>query len=199
MIVVFDLGRVLVGLDLDWPRQLDLEPGPVREWFAASPAFRAFECGELSEERFLSAFGAAFDRDDLDALRDAFAGCVTGLLPGAIELLDAIQAPCAALSNTNSIHWSVFDPERALRSRLLPLASHHLGSRKPEPLIFQRADEIWGQRPVLFLDDNAENIRAARAHGWVAEQVVGVEQATSALRRHGVLAPPHAGAGSTRI
>jgi len=187
MIAVFDLGRVLVGLDLDWPRHLDLEPGPVRDWFAASPEFRAFECGELSEQGFLSAFGAAFERDDLDALHSAFARCVTGLLPGAIELLDALSGPAAALSNTNSIHWGVFDPDRALRSRLLPLASHHLGARKPEPAAFERTEALLGSTSVLFLDDNAANIHAARAHGWVAEQVVGVEQAAAALHRHGAL------------
>ncbi|MEZ4320962.1 MAG: HAD-IA family hydrolase [Myxococcota bacterium] len=181
---MFDLGGVLVELDPLWPARLGLDPDAVNAWCAASPELQAFECGELSESRFLRALGAAFRCSDMPALRQAFAGHVRGLYPGATELLAELGPErTAALSNTNRIHWAVFDPERALRSGLgVTLASHHLGARKPEPTAFSRASAMLGTSDVLFLDDTLRNVDAARAFGWRAEQVVGPEQAREVVR-----------------
>jgi len=64
---------------------------------------------------------------------------------------------------------------------------HH---NKPEPAIFEVAAARFGRRPdeLLFIDDHAPNIEAARALGWRGIHFVDIEQATAALREHGLLA-----------
>jgi putative hydrolase of the HAD superfamily len=48
--------------------------------------------------------------------------------------------------------------------------SADLGLCKPEPEIYARADAVYGTAPdqVVFFDDRADNVAAARAHGWDA-------------------------------
>lgn len=184
--VLFDLGNVLVGLDPTWPTRIGVEPAAMTTWMAESEALRAFERGQLSRAAFYGALGGAFGVPP-GAARDAFCSWVTGPLPGAVALLDGLTVPAYALSNTNVDHWSLFDPDRALRSRFTSLASHHLGARKPEPAVYAKAGAIVGTSDVLFLDDNAVNVEAARAHGWRAEQVVGVPECQRVLREAGLL------------
>jgi putative hydrolase of the HAD superfamily len=48
--------------------------------------------------------------------------------------------------------------------------SHRLGDRKPSPAAFAAFTRLVGVPPgdVLFVDDSAANVEAARAHGWTA-------------------------------
>lgn len=156
------------------------------DWLETSEELRAFERGMLSRERFYGALSAFTGANATDA-HDAFCAWVTGPLRGAAELLDRVAVPVFAASNTNVDHWAHFDPTRSLRSRFTSLASHHLGARKPEPAYFDRASAIIGTSPVLFLDDRADNVAAARRAGWVAAQVVGVSDCLGVLQEQGLL------------
>ncbi|MCB9669000.1 MAG: HAD-IA family hydrolase [Alphaproteobacteria bacterium] len=175
-----------MGLEPTWPTRMGADPDAVGAWLSRSPELAAFERGHLSTERFYAALGGAFGASPSVA-RQAFCAWVTGPLPGAAELLDALTLPAFALSNTNVDHWAVFDPTRVLRSRLTALPSHHLGARKPETAAFQRATDAIGTADVLFLDDSPANVEAARAFGWRAERVVGVAECQAVLREAGAL------------
>jgi HAD superfamily hydrolase (TIGR01509 family) len=177
---------VLVGLDPRWPERLGVDPTVVAQCFASDPVFHAFERGMTSRERFYGGLAAHLEREP-SAVREAFNAWVTGPLPGAADLLDRVVVPCFAASNTNVDHWAVFDPQRELRDRFVALASHHLGARKPERAFFARATAIIGSPAVLFLDDRADNVAAARAFGWRAEQVVGVSDCQAVLQDAGLL------------
>lgn len=177
---------MLVGLDPSWPEQLDCAPDDLARWLDTSDALHAFERGMLSADRFYAELGAHTGCSAHRA-RLAFCAWVTGPLEGASALLDRLVVPAYAASNTNVDHWACFDPQRVLRSRFTALASHHLGARKPEPAYFARAQAIIGRSPVLFLDDRADNVAAARDAGWVAEQVFGVSECLRVLQDHGLL------------
>ncbi|GAA2756335.1 HAD-IA family hydrolase [Actinopolymorpha rutila] len=63
------------------------------------------------------------------------------------------------------------------------LFSHHLGHRKPDPVAFTSALSRLSLSvdDVLFIDDNPDNVDAARCQGWAAFQFLGpesVEQVT---------------------
>lgn len=60
---------------------------------------------------------------------------------------------------------------------------------KPEPAIFGIAEAQFGARgdELFFLDDVADNVRAALAAGWCAAQFVDAAQARRALIDHGAL------------
>lgn len=60
---------------------------------------------------------------------------------------------------------------------------------KPEPAIFALAAERFSVPPgeLLFFDDHAPNVAAARAAGWQAELFTGAEAAEAALVARGLL------------
>ena len=185
--VVFDLGGILVRLNPGWTRLNGLDRDTVRAWLATDGRFFAHERGELSDARFLDGLRHCGTPPlSIDAARDAFARCIDGHYDGALRLLDELKAHgirTACLSNTNPIHWAVFDPNRRLRRRLdVVLASHHLGARKPERAVYERAAAIL-QAPVRFFDDNDHNVAAARACGWDAIRVDPADP-IPALRTH---------------
>ena len=49
---------------------------------------------------------------------------------------------------------------------------HRLGANKPDPRVYRRVSDLLGAAPgqIGFVDDSAENISAAREHGWDAVQ-----------------------------
>ncbi|RKN45002.1 HAD family hydrolase [Streptomyces hoynatensis] len=64
------------------------------------------------------------------------------------------------------------------------LFSHRLGRRKPDPAAFGAALRRLGAEPgeVLFLDDSAANVDAARRLGWTAFRFRGPDDLARALR-----------------
>jgi putative hydrolase of the HAD superfamily len=98
----------------------------------------------------------------------------------------------AALSNTNGDHWARIGEFPSVMLLEHRLASHELGLRKPDPAIYEAAEqrlEAAGDE-ILFFDDRVENIDAALARGWSAVQIdpdrETAPQITDALRAHGV-------------
>jgi HAD superfamily hydrolase (TIGR01509 family) len=67
--------------------------------------------------------------------------------------------------------------------------SSRVGLIKPEPAIFALAEERFGQAgsELMFLDDHAPNIEAARAAGWNALLFTNAAQAEADLRAAGWL------------
>lgn len=69
--------------------------------------------------------------------------------------------------------------------------SADLGWIKPDPRIYAEADVLLGTTcdQVLFFDDRAENVAAARRHGWDAHVWVDPPTALAVLGERGVPRP----------
>lgn len=194
--VVFDLGGVLAEfggvarmralarvesddemwrrwLTCEWVRRFerggcpaeDFARGVVEDWSL-----------ELSPTEFLAEFGQ----------------WLVGPLPGAQELVTDVRRrlPVACLSNTNSVHWDAGAAHWPLWGAFdHAFLSFEIGFVKPDPEAFEHVVDKLGvpAEQLLFLDDNALNVEAARAVGFTADRVVGVEEARAALRAHGVI------------
>lgn len=116
--------------------------------------------------------------------------------PGALEFVRALNASpgitTACLSNTNHAHWVRLigadgkNEYPAVAALQFQLASHLLGCGKPDARIYALAYATFaegtrslagsGASPlnpsdILFFDDLAENVAAARDAGWTAFQV----------------------------
>ena len=63
--------------------------------------------------------------------------------------------------------------------------SHEMGSRKPEPGIFDNVikDLKVSAQTIIFFDDVAANIDAARAAGMIAHHIEYPQMLASALQR----------------
>ena len=90
------------------------------------------------------------------------------------------------LSNTCRAHWQWVRRQGWEVSQLefdCEILSFEVGSMKPDPLIYEAAQQAADVPPecILFLDDRAENINAARSHGWQAVTVRDVESSCQAI------------------
>jgi glucose-1-phosphatase len=199
-VVVFDVGGVLVELEgvksiLEWSLGRFSIEDIWRLWLA-SPAVRAFETGRMDADAFAVAVLTELQLDiEPSRFLEAFLRWPTRLYPGAIELIARIPARYrrALLSNSNALHWPRVIGEMRLGELFEHrFVSHLMGKIKPDRDAFEHVLEALACRAeqVLFLDDNAPNVEAAKAVGMQAMLVRGVAGAEAALSRAGVLDIP---------
>lgn len=146
----------------------------------------AYQLGQLRDEQYFAniaeAMGGLYTPAEIERVHHAW---LLDEYPGVRELIERLNATpglaTALLSNTNAAHWRRQFPlagrelTRFAAASLLHHrhASHLLGLAKPHPSIYRAFEAHTGFRPgeILFFDDLADNIQAARACGWLAEQI----------------------------
>ncbi len=191
--VVFDIGGVLIELDglpaiaklLDSAQSYDVI---YKKWMSA-PSVIAHETGQMSPEVFSQEVVKEMDFPvSPEAFMDNFASWIVGAFPDAITLLKRLSTQCkvAALSNTSPPHWARV-VETGLDAHFDHLfLSHEIGHLKPSRESFQIVlDQL--ELPaveVVFFDDNADNVAAAKAIGMHAHQVFNPQEAQQALKRY---------------
>ena len=196
-VLLFDVGGVLVELGgvatlLGW---LDHRVSMQELWsmWLRSPSVRAFETGRIDAAQFAAGVLAEL-RLDVDAgyFIESFARWPTALYPGALQMIGEIPGHYrrALLSNSNVLHWRRVLDDMGLGAVFEHrFASHLTGRIKPDAEAFEHVLEVLDCRAsqVLFLDDNALNIEAARAVGMQAQQVRGAHETRSWLQHAGIL------------
>lgn len=194
--VIFDLGGVLVSVDfMRACKRLEAAGGApaavILEAIASGPDKQAFDTGRLSPEQFAARFCASIGANLPYA---AFAGIWCDIFAEQREvtgLLDQIaaKADLMLLSNTDPLHLA------HVRSHydFLPkfgrlLLSYEVGHAKPARQIFERALGLCapGSRMIYF-DDVAEYVAAARACGLPAQQFVDAASLRRDLEDFGAL------------
>lgn len=196
-VLLFDLGGVLVdvapvdrmlaSLGLPAEKELLVQFASIEPWIA-------LEVGAIDADGFGRAFVEAF-RLELEPSRviEEFEAWNLGWFPGAVETLTALRERhrLAVLSNTNEVHWKRLSGEMAVSSHVdVAFASHLLGLRKPDARVYRRVAAELGvtTAELVFFDDNAANVEAARGVGIDAHRVEGVEALRERLTALGYLA-----------
>jgi putative hydrolase of the HAD superfamily len=188
--VVFDLGEVLVSSAAVLP-QLAAELEITEELLAAAywPQRLPYDLGKPSDA-YWSGVAIALGRDPEPALLQRMEALDSTkwstLPPRSTELLQRLasdgvrlgvlsNAPAPLASAVRAAPWS------AVVAHLV--FSADVGLAKPDPAIFAHADAVYGTHPeqVIFFDDRADNVAAARAHGWDAHVWVDPETALGLL------------------
>jgi putative hydrolase of the HAD superfamily len=102
----------------------------------------------------------------------------------------AQRYPLYMLSNTNELHFQYIQEYFAsllsyFRAFIL---SYQVGSRKPEPQIFQALLRQAGLPPeqILYLDDREDFVAVARSHGLVAWHFVTPREFKERLKAEGL-------------
>jgi putative hydrolase of the HAD superfamily len=183
--LLFDLGDVIINIDVPQAARSFAELAgrshtEVLDLFAAEGLFRKFETGQLDASSFRD-----YLRDLLEAphwddatLDTAWNSLLLDIPPARVERLQALREryPLYLLSNTSPIHVegvnSILEKATGIPSleqlfdRLF--LSYEIGLMKPDKGIYTHVLEQIGLYPqeVLFLDDNADNIRAAASLGF---------------------------------
>ena len=208
-LVCFDLGGVLVRTCTVWSdlcraARLEVrgESGGALAERARREVNEAQMLGALSTEEWIEAMGRVlgglYSAEEIAALHDAV---IIEEYPGVGALIDDLHragVATACLSNTSEPHWVKLlhhDGTQPLagvarypgvRSLGVHHASYLMRLVKPAPAIYRAFEKATGYSgaQILFFDDLAENIAAAREIGWRAETIDPAQPTAAQLRRH---------------
>lgn len=184
--IIFDLGRVLVNVDIDagffgYLRSHSPSADESISKMMDNDLFAAYNTGRLSPQEFhtrlCERFGLQHSFDEFKHL-----WChVFSPMPGMQELVTALkkQFRIGLLSDTDPLHWAhIADrfPVAALFDR--PTLSFQIGFRKPDRRAFWAAANAVDTPPpqCLYIDDLSVNVAGAAATGMDAVQFMSVPQ-----------------------
>jgi epoxide hydrolase-like predicted phosphatase len=186
--VTFDVGGVLeitqpLGVAERWEDRLGLGRGELEERLGA--VFAAGSLGALTEAEVHQRIGEILGLDErsvLEFLADAweeYLGTLNTELAGwAASLRPAYRT---GIISNSFVGAREREQERYRLGELTDLIiySHEVGIAKPDPAIYHLACDRLGVRPaeMIFLDDLAENVAAARSLGIQAILFTGTAQA----------------------
>ncbi len=196
--IVFDVGRVLVEWDMRClfgkliadPQRLD--------WFLATVVteewhFQHDAGGDLAE--IVAERKALFPKEAalIDAYATRFLETIPGPVIGSTELLNRLgerDVPLYAITNFASVFWAEFFPTQPHFKHFHDIVvSGDEKIAKPDRRIFDLASQRFGFAPaqMLFIDDNAANIAAARALNWQVHHFNDVATLEQDLFKRGLL------------
>jgi glucose-1-phosphatase len=174
---IFDLGNTVIKLAYERVlesicRQASTTRDELVDLFEQPGAYRDMELGSVSFHDFYEFLrekaGYRGSEQDLHALWSDF---FDGPIPGMESLLDRVRQRyrLAFLSNSNEVHAEAIPRKFAtlFQNDDRFIFSHRFKCAKPDPEMFQRALEVIGTLPqhVAFVDDNVDNVMAARSVG----------------------------------
>jgi putative hydrolase of the HAD superfamily len=196
--LLFDVGGVLEIVDDDWFLRFT-ERCAARIGIPHERLQARLDAADLPdstirsdvEDRWWRAFGRAVDAgpDALAAIRtdfwNAYCGRPDDLLLGEARALVG-RVGLAILSNSADGARREEERRYGFASIFDPIGySHEIGVEKPDARAFQIMLAAMGSAPerVLFIDDVAENIEAARALGMHAHRHAGDHETLSVIRQ----------------
>ena len=198
--VVFDVGRVLYRWDLrilfeqlieDEERlEFLLSEVVTEQWHFQHDAGRPL--GDMVPERQAQFPDYA---DALDAYRTRFNETIPGPVPGSLEIVRELHegdVPLYAITNFGAEFWDGFRPTAPIFDLFRDIVvSGKERIAKPDERIFALAAQRFRHDPdkMLFIDDNAANIAAARALGWQVHHFLDASRLRNDLEARGLLPP----------
>jgi glucose-1-phosphatase len=204
-LVCFDLGGVLIRICRTWAEGCAAAGLAVRgEHIIDAISINGrreisqrYQLGDLGCEAYFEALSQAghglYSPAEIERIHHAWLLHEYAGVAGVIDRIHAAGMATAALSNTNHAHWVRMPEFPAVMKLQRRLASHELRLAKPDEAIYREAERLLGVRGarILFFDDLAENIDAARGVGWNAVHINHTgdpaQQIEAALEAHHVL------------
>ncbi|MGM0578179.1 MAG: HAD family hydrolase [Myxococcota bacterium] len=186
--VLFDLGGVLVDVDMDraerrWADH-GYDPVAFHPAFHDSGAKADGDVGRLDAEGMRRRVEEAAGRPvPMEVLLDVW-GAVVRWRPWVPRLVERLAVPYGVLSNTDPVHIRALGP---LPGAERLLYSFDLGATKPDRRAFEAALALVSHPPerIRYVDDRADNVAAALEVGLRAERVT--DRATLEAALEGLL------------
>lgn len=182
--IIFDLGDVILNIDvpvasLSFAKLSGKEQSEILTLFKENDLFRQFETGSLDEAGFRNLIRKLVNFPDwTDEMIDtAWNSLLLDLPSERVELLKKLRSKYRLflLSNTSSIHITQVNKILEASTGVKKLddlfdkvyLSYEIGLMKPDPNIYLQVltEQNITAEETLFLDDNADNIKAAAALG----------------------------------
>lgn len=192
--LALDLGNVLVKVDhYRFCRRLGdlagLTPAEVYNRVFASDLEPGYDTGLLTTEEFYQRVTAHFGVSLSFAQFAAWWNDIFDPMEGMADLVShlATRYPLYLVSNTNTLHFEYIKKNYALLEPFQAFVlSFEVGSRKPQPAIYQALIRQTGLPPsqCLFVDDKPPFVEAAHRQGLTAWQFTSPETFVEDLQRH---------------
>ena len=190
-ILALDIGGVCL--------ELRHETACLRFGVESAEAFRArfpevwrlaaeLETGELTESEFLERAGTELGLPS-DELHGFWLELIGGEMPGVADFVEqALALGCRPvfLSDVSAIHYRALLPRLSFTDRMHgAVVSYEVGALKPDGRMYAAMEERFcgGGQPLLYIDDRAANVAAARERGWNAYQFGTFPEALAQLRQ----------------
>ena len=195
---MFDVGRVLYQWNLRHLFASLIDDEAELDWFCANVVTEQWHfehdtgraLADMVPER-QRAFPAHADL--IDAYRHRFLETIPGPVDGThalVRRLAAAGVPLYGLTNFGAEFWDQFRPTAPLFDLFADVVvSGRELCAKPEPRIYAIAEARFPHAPgaMLFIDDRADNIAAARARGWQGHVFEDAKALERVLIEHGFL------------
>jgi putative hydrolase of the HAD superfamily len=197
--LLFDLGRVVIDIDFErtiacWAGHAGCTPADLVARFVRGDDYMRHERGQISDEAFFASLRATLGIDISDAqFLEGWNAIFIGEMPGIAPLLAraAERLPLYALSNTNAAHAAHFSQAHTevLDHFREVFLSSSIGLRKPDAAAYDHVVKAIGvpAERIVFFDDLAENVAAARTSGLQAVHVTSPTSVAEALAALGVV------------
>jgi 2-haloacid dehalogenase len=197
--VVFDVGRVLFEWDLRiLIRKLIADEAEVEHVYAnvVSVDWHFQHDAGVPLAEMVPARIAEFPQYEtvISAYSTRFNETIPGPVPGSLDIVEQLHergVPLYAITNFGDEFWRAFSPTQPVFTRFRDIVvSGAEKIAKPDPAIYRLAEQRFGfpGSAMLFVDDNRDNIEAARACGWQAHHFADAETLALDLRRRGLIA-----------
>ena len=196
--LLFDLGRVVLDIDFGqalaiWAGHAGCQPADLAARFVRDEAYRHHEIGKIEDAVYFQSLRDALGIGLTDAqFLEGWNAIFIGEMPDIAPLLAraARRMPLYAFSNTNRPHVEYFSKAYAdvLGHFHEMFLSSTIGLRKPDAVAYDHVVKAIGvpASRILFFDDLAENIEAARAYGLAAVHVTSPNDVAKALAALGI-------------
>ena len=178
--VIFDLGRVLIDIDLDRGifglfNHSGENGSAIIAKIMADPAVKLHNAGKITSEEF---YRHIIEYLELDLTFEQFQNrwCdIFSPVPEMGELLEKLSHDykIGLLSDTDPMHWNfALNNFEYLRLVPNPTLSYKTGTTKPDKDIYLTACRLTGSKPenTLFIDDLYTNVKGAINAGLHAFQ-----------------------------
>ena len=196
--LLFDLGRVVLDIDFGqalaiWAGHAGCRPADLAARFVRDEAYRHHEIGKIEDAVYFQSLRDALGIGLTDAqFLEGWNAIFVGEMPDIAPLLAraARRMPLYAFSNTNRPHVEYFSKAYAdvLGHFHEMFLSSTIGLRKPDAVAYDHVVKAIGvpASRILFFDDLAENIEAARAYGLAAVHVTSPDDVAKAFAALGI-------------
>jgi epoxide hydrolase-like predicted phosphatase len=190
--VIFDFGRVISAqkpssLFRTYENDLGLEPHTINTIMFDSPDWQDTLMGRKTEHAFWEAIGPALGLngpEKIETFRRRYYGD-EALNHGVLRIIRQLHGhyKLAVLSNSPAGLDRWLDKWKILNLFYVVFCSGDEGLVKPDPTVFQVTLERLGIKPeeAVFIDDDPDNVAAARKHGLRAILFTGADLLAEAL------------------
>jgi epoxide hydrolase-like predicted phosphatase len=182
-ILLFDLGGVVIDIDFErsfrkWSTHSGVPVETIRSGFSHDQVYEQHERGEIGSIEFYHYVSEHIEMElSFEQFKEGWNEILVAPFPQTIGLLRKLanRIPLYMLSNSNPMHKEYW--EKNFADELEPFnqifVSSDLGYRKPEADAYLHVVEALNISPeeIVFFDDLADNVEAARVLGMQTVQV----------------------------